>query len=97
MEPRAAQPRARLWTIEQLARAGIPVGVSLAPIVPGLTEHEIPALVAAAAAAGATWAGWQLVRLPYSVKDLFAGWLAEHYPDPARRCCTGSRICATES
>jgi len=81
MEPRAAQPRARLWTIEQLARAGVPVGVNLAPIVPGLTDHEIPALVAAAAAAGAAWAGWQLVRLPYSVKDLFAEWLAEHYPD----------------
>jgi DNA repair photolyase len=81
MEPRAAQPRARLWTIEQLARAGVPVGVNLAPIVPGLTEHEIPALVAAAADAGAKWAGWQLVRLPYAVKDLFAEWLAAHYPD----------------
>ena len=81
MEPRAAQPNARLWTIEQLARAGVPVGVNLAPIVPGLTEHEIPALVAAAAEAGAKWAGWQLVRLPYAVKDLFADWLAQHYPD----------------
>ena len=81
MEPRAAQPNARLWTIEQLARAGVPVGVNLAPIIPGLTEHEIPALVEAAAGAGAKWAGWQLVRLPWSVKDLFAAWLAEHYPD----------------
>jgi DNA repair photolyase len=72
MEPRAAQPNARLWTIEQLARAGVPVGVNLAPIVPGLTEH---------ADAGAKWAGWQLARLPYAVKDLFAEWLAQHYPD----------------
>jgi DNA repair photolyase len=81
MEPRAAQPNARLWTIEQLAHAGVPVGVNLAPIVPGLTEHEIPALLAAAADAGAQWAGWQLVRLPYAVKDLFAEWLEAHYPD----------------
>jgi len=81
MEPRGAQPRARLWTIEQLARAGVPVGVNLAPILPGLTEHEIPALVAAASDAGAKWAGWQILRLPYAVKDLFAEWLAQHYPD----------------
>ncbi|HTO06720.1 MAG TPA: PA0069 family radical SAM protein [Myxococcota bacterium] len=81
MEPRAAQPRARLAAIEALARSGVPVGVNLAPIVPGLTDHEIPALVAAAAAAGARWAGWQIVRLPYSVKDLFAAWLADHFPD----------------
>lgn len=81
MEPRAAQPKARLWTIAELARAGVPVGVNLAPIIPGLTEHEIPALLAAAADAGAKWAGWQLVRLPYAVKDLFAEWLEKHYPD----------------
>jgi DNA repair photolyase len=81
MEPRAAQPRARLAAVEALARAGVPVGVNLAPIVPGLTDHEIPALVAAAAAAGARWAGWQMVRLPHSVKDLFSAWLADHFPD----------------
>ncbi len=81
MEPRAAQPRARLWTVEQLARAGIPVGVNLGPIIPGLNEHEIPALVEAAASAGARWAGWILLRLPYAVKDLFSEWLAQHYPD----------------
>jgi len=81
MEPRAAQPRARLAAVEALARAGVPVGVNLAPIVPGLTDHEIPALVAAAAAAGARWAGWQMLRLPYSVKDLFSAWLADHFPD----------------
>jgi DNA repair photolyase len=81
MEPRAAQPRARLAAVEALARAGIPVGVNLAPIVPGLTDHEIPALVAAAASAGARWAGWQMLRLPYSVKDLFSAWLADHFPN----------------
>ncbi len=81
MEPRGAQPKARLWTIARLARAGVPVGVNLAPIIPGLTEHEIPALAAAAADAGAKWAGWQILRLPYAVKDLFAEWLAAHHPD----------------
>jgi DNA repair photolyase len=81
MEPRAAQPKARLWAVEQLARAGVPVGVNLGPIIPGLNEHEIPALIAAAADAGARWAGWLLLRLPYAVKDLFAEWLAQHYPD----------------
>ena len=81
MEPRAAQPRARLAAVEALARAGVPVGVNLAPIVPGLTDHEIPKLAEAAAAAGAQWAGWVMLRLPYSVKDLFAQWLADHFPD----------------
>ncbi len=81
MEPRAAQPNARLATVAKLARAGVPVGVNLAPIVPGLTEHEIPQLAAAAADAGAAWAGWILLRLPWAVKDIFAGWLEAHYPD----------------
>jgi DNA repair photolyase len=81
MEPRAAQPRARLAAVEALARAGVPVGVNLAPIVPGLTDHEIPKLAEAAAAAGAQCAGWCMLRRPYSVKDLFAQWLADHFPD----------------
>ena len=81
MEPRAAQPRARLAAVEALAAAGVPVGVNLGPIIPGLTDHEIPALVAAAADAGARWAGWLLLRLPHAVKDLFSAWLADHYPD----------------
>ena len=81
MEPRAAQPRPRLAAVEALARAGVPVGVNLGPIVPGLTDHEIPALVAAAAGAGARWVGWLLLRLPFAVKDLFSAWLADHYPD----------------
>jgi DNA repair photolyase len=57
------------------------VGVNLGPIIPGLNEQEIPALVEAAAGAGARWAAWLLLRLPYAVKDLFAEWLAQHYPD----------------
>ena len=81
LEPRAAQPRSRLAAVEALSKAGVPVGVNLAPIIPGLTDHEIPALIEAAAAAGARWAGWQMVRLPYSVKDLFKAWLDDHFPD----------------
>ncbi len=81
MEPRAAQPRSRLAAVESLARAGVPVGVNLAPIVPALTDHEIPALLAAASGAGAQWAGWVMLRLPYAVKELFAKWLADHFPE----------------
>ncbi len=80
MEPRAAQPRARLSAISTLARAGIPVGVNVAPVVPGLTDHEIPAILEACAAAGASSASYLLLRLPHVVKDLFAEWLGEHYP-----------------
>jgi DNA repair photolyase len=80
MEPRASTPPLRLKAIEQLAAAGIPVSVNMAPIVPGLTDHEIPALLKAAADAGARSAHYTLVRLPYGVKDLFAAWLEEHYP-----------------
>ena len=81
MEPRAAAPARRLDAIRQIAAAGIPVGVMVAPIVPGLTDHEVPAILEAAAAAGARTAGRTVVRLPYGVKDLFSEWLAAHFPD----------------
>ena len=80
MEPRASTPGLRLKTIEELSTAGIPVTVNMAPIVPGLTDHEIPALLKAASEAGATGAGYTVVRLPYGVKDLFQTWLDENYP-----------------
>ena len=80
-EPRAAQPRARLAAIRSLARAGIPVGVNVAPIAPGLNDHEAPAILKAAAEAGAGWAAYLLLRLPFGVKDLFARWLEDHYPE----------------
>jgi DNA repair photolyase len=80
MEPRAAVPAARLNAIRTLAAAGIPVGVNLAPIIPALTDHEIPALLRAAAGAGARFAGYTLVRLPLAVAGLFTTWLAEHRP-----------------
>ena len=80
MEPRASQPRLRLQAIEELSKAGIPVSVNMAPIIPGLTDHEIPSLLKAAADAGAGSAHYTMVRLPYGVKDLFQSWLEEHYP-----------------
>src|SRR3984957_5121652 len=84
LEPRAAAPQARLKVIEQLAAAGVPVGVLVAPVIPALTDHETEQILEAARAAGATSAGYVLLRLPHEVKDLFREWLAEHYPDRAK-------------
>lgn len=85
MEPRASSPRDRLETVRQLAAAGIPVTVMMAPIIPGLTDHEIPAVLRAAAEAGATSAAYVLLRLPFQIKDLFLEWLARHFPDRAAK------------
>jgi DNA repair photolyase len=81
MEPRTSPPAARLEAIRALSEAGIPVGVLHAPIIPGLTDHEIPALVAAAVEAGAKYAGHVVLRLPYSVAPLFEQWLTQHFPE----------------
>ncbi len=83
MEPRASAPRERLATIERLARAGVPVGVMVAPVIPGLTDHEAPAILKGAAEAGATRAGTILLRLPHGVKGVFLEWLAREFPDRA--------------
>lgn len=80
LEPRASRPPARLQAIRELAAAGIPVGVMVAPVIPGLTEHELPAILQAAAAAGATRAGYILLRLPHAVKEIFTRWLDDHAP-----------------
>jgi DNA repair photolyase len=85
MEPRASTPGMRLRAIEALAKAGIPVGAMVGPIVPGLTDHETPAILKAVADAGARSAGYTIMRLPYGVKDLFQTWVHEHYPDRAER------------
>src|SRR5687767_9815991 len=85
MEPRAASPRARLAAIGKLAAAGIPTGVMYAPVVPAVNDHELEAVLEAAAAAGARTAGYVLLRLPGEVKDLFYEWLELHYPDRARK------------
>ncbi len=81
MEPRTSPPAARLATIRKLADAGVPVGVMVAPVIPGLTDHEIPNIAAAAVEAGARFAGHVVVRLPYAVAPLFEQWLATHFPD----------------
>jgi DNA repair photolyase len=83
LEPRTASPQARLRVIEQLSSAGVPVGVMVAPVIPSLTDHEMENILDAAKAAGASRAGYTLIRLPHEVKDLFREWLAEHYPDRA--------------
>jgi DNA repair photolyase len=81
LEPRTTPPTARLETIEQLRAAGIPVGVMVAPIIPGLTDHEVPKILEACAGAGAQFAGYTIVRLPWAVAPLFEHWLDEHFPD----------------
>ena len=81
MEPRTTPPAARLATIRKLADAGVPVGVMVAPVIPGLTDHEILNIVAAATDAGAKYAGSVTLRLPYAVAPLFEQWLTTHFPD----------------
>lgn len=81
MEPRASSPRERLRAISELAAAGIPTSVMVAPVVPGLTDHEIPAILEAAARAGADSAGYVPLRLPGAVAGLFEAWLEERFPD----------------
>jgi DNA repair photolyase len=81
MEPRAALPEKRLEAIRRLSDAGIPTGVNVAPVIPGLTDHEMPEILERAAEAGAVRAGWIMLRLPHAVKDLFADWLERHFPD----------------
>ncbi|MEZ5913749.1 MAG: PA0069 family radical SAM protein [Paracoccaceae bacterium] len=83
MEPRAPAPARRLRVIEHLARAGIPVRAMVAPVVPGLTDHEIEAILAAAASAGAQSASWITLRLPGEVAGLWSEWLGRHYPGRA--------------
>jgi DNA repair photolyase len=85
LEPRAAAPRKRLRVIRELAGAGVPVTVLLAPVIPALNDHEIEALVEAAAAAGASNAAFMLLRLPHELGELFEQWLREHYPARADR------------
>ncbi len=80
MEPRATTPAARLDAIRELSAAGIPAGVLMAPVIPGLTDHEMPAILAAGRAAGAVHAGYTMLRLPHGVGDLFTAWLEQHFP-----------------
>ena len=85
MEPRASAPHRRLDAIRALAAAGVPVGVMTAPMIPGLNDHEMEAILEAAAEAGATRAGFTVLRLPLEIKELFEEWLRQHRPDRAER------------
>lgn len=81
LEPRAATPERRLEAVRKLAEAGIPTGVLVAPVIPGLTDFEMPHILKAAAEAGASRAGYVLLRLPHGLKELFEDWLERHVPD----------------
>ncbi|MFO0954628.1 MAG: PA0069 family radical SAM protein [Isosphaeraceae bacterium] len=80
LEPRTSPPERRLWALSRLAEAGIPVGVMVAPVIPGLNDHEIPAILREAATAGARHADWIPLRLPGAVAPLFEAWLDEYQP-----------------
>ncbi len=81
LEPRASHPQRRLDAVAALSSAEVPVGVLIAPVIPGLNDHEIPAILKAAAVAGARFAGYIVLRLPHGVVDLFSQWLDTHYPE----------------
>ncbi|HJQ96920.1 MAG TPA: PA0069 family radical SAM protein [Candidatus Polarisedimenticolaceae bacterium] len=83
MEPRAATPARRLDALRALAEAGVPCGVMAAPMIPGLNDHELEKILEAARDAGATSAGWVLLRLPHELKGLFESWLTLHEPTQA--------------
>ncbi|MGD8779147.1 MAG: PA0069 family radical SAM protein [Ignavibacteria bacterium] len=85
MEPRTSKPHMRLDAIEKLAKAGIPTGVMVAPVIPGLTDQEMPEILKQAANAGATRAGYVLLRLPFALKNLFENWLEKNFPDRKKK------------
>ena len=80
LEPRAASPKMRLAAVEALAKAGVPVGVLVAPVIPALNDHEIPSVLAAAKSAGAGWACMEILRLPLTVAPIFEEWLERNAP-----------------
>lgn len=90
LEPRTSPPERKLEAVSILAKAGIPTGVLIAPIIPGLTDHEIPNILRSAVAAGAAFAGMVPLRLPYAVASLFETWLEKHLPDQKIKSSIGS-------
>ncbi len=85
MEPRASTPASRMRTVSELSGNGIPVRVLVAPVIPGLTDHEIPSILAQASRSGALDASYILLRLPHGVTELFTDWLQRHFPERSRR------------
>ncbi|MGB0748184.1 MAG: PA0069 family radical SAM protein [Magnetospiraceae bacterium] len=93
LEPRAPTPKRRLLAIEGLAKAGVPVGVIAAPVIPGLNDHEMDGILSAAADQGAIAAGYVLLRLPLEIAEMFKSWLETHRPDRAKRVLSLVRQC----
>jgi DNA repair photolyase len=93
LEPRTATGLRRLETMGELHRAGVPVGVMTAPLIPGLNDHEIPAIIRKAAEQGACWAGFTIVRLNGVIDELFTEWAFRHYPDRAEKMLNQIRSC----
>jgi DNA repair photolyase len=85
LEPRASSPKGRLAAIQELAEAGVPVGAMIAPVIPGLTDHQLPEILKAIASAGATSAAYGMLRLPYAVAAMFERWLDNHRPGSKER------------
>jgi len=85
MEPRTSSPAKKLEAIEMLKNVSVPVGVLVAPVIPGLTDEEIPSILRETSARGATSANMQMIRLPYAVKDLFVDWIKREFPDRENR------------
>jgi DNA repair photolyase len=85
LEPRTSPPQNRLRAIRELSSAGVPTRVMVAPIIPGLTDTEVPAILQAASEAGARGAGWQMLRLPWTVRPVFEDWLAHYRPEKRER------------
>jgi DNA repair photolyase len=101
MEPRTATPKRRLTAIRALSQAGIPVGVLIAPVIPGLNDHEIPEIIAQSVDSGAQFAGYVSLRLPHAVAGLFENWLTLHFPNRASKVLSqvrqlhGGKLCGT--
>ena len=91
LEPRASSPSHRLDAIAKLRAAGVPVGVNIAPIIPGINEHEIPKIAEAAARAGAGHAAYTIIRLPLTVAPVFIAWLEKHFPERKEKVLNGIR------
>ena len=85
MEPRASAPRERLRAIEELSGAGVPVAAMVAPVIPGINDREIPAVLGAVRDAGARGASWVMLRLPWGVKEVFREWLGREFPERAKK------------
>lgn len=93
LEPRTVTAKRRLQVIKTLHEAGIPMGVMTAPIIPGLTDNEIPAIIEAASESGATWAGYTVVRLNGAIGTLFKEWVNHHFPDRAAKILNQIKEC----